>query len=107
MKLDETQKQQIEAWIREGLKLSEIQSRMASEWNLRMTYMEVRLLVDDLKLTPKDEERAKPPGIADGNHAGAGPAGDSAAQPGGDAAAGAGVSVTVDQLARPGAVVSG
>ena len=45
------------AWIAEGLKLAEIQNRIASELGVQMTYMDVRLLVDDLKLVPKDEER--------------------------------------------------
>ena len=45
----------------QGAKLSEIQTRLASEFGLKLTYMEVRFLVDDLKLTPKDPE---PPKVA-------------------------------------------
>src|SRR6266478_954863 len=56
MNLDDTQRKQVSQWIAEGLKLSEIQSRLASELGVRMTYMDVRLLVDDLKLTPQDIE---------------------------------------------------
>ena len=54
MNLDETQRQRVSAWILQGAKLSEIQNRLLSEFSIKMTYMEVRLLVDDLKLTPKD-----------------------------------------------------
>src|SRR5579871_5588355 len=61
MSLDETQRKKVTGWIAEGLKLSEIQNRLASELGVRMTYMDVRLLVDDLKLTPKDAEPPKPP----------------------------------------------
>jgi hypothetical protein len=76
-----------------------------------MTYMEVRLLVDDLKLTPKDVEPPKPsssPIAAAGSGAATPTAG---REPSGKAAPagqqGAGISVSVDQIARPGAIVSG
>src|SRR5947208_2764781 len=59
MNLDEAQRRQVGQWIEQGLKLSEIQDRLAAELGLRLTYMEVRLLVDDLKLTPKDVEPPK------------------------------------------------
>ena len=111
MNLDEAQRQRVTAWILEGAKLSEIQSRLAAEFGLRLTYMDVRLLVDDLKLTPKDPE--PPKGVA---QIGATPA-PGAPPPPADKktspapatpppAAGS-VSVTVDQLTRPGAIVSG
>jgi len=61
MNLDESQRQKVAAWIADGAKLSEIQTRLMSEFNLKLTYMEVRFLVDDLKLTPKDPE---PPKVA-------------------------------------------
>ncbi len=107
MKLDEAQRQKVAAWIAEGAKLSEIQNRLASEFGVKLTYMEARFLVDDLKLTPKDPEPPKAPeppaAPAQPVAAGAAPA---PAEP--SAAAGPGqVSVTVDQIARPGAIVSG
>ena len=61
MDLDESQRKKVAEWVAEGLKLSEIQNRLQSELGVRMTYMEVRLLVDDLKLTPKDVEIPKAP----------------------------------------------
>src|SRR5438270_5347827 len=60
MNLDDAQRQKAAEWIAQGLKLSEIQNRIASELGVKMTYMDVRLLVDDLKLTPKDQEKPKP-----------------------------------------------
>ena len=60
MNLDEAQRRKVAEWIAQGLKLSDIQNRLAADLGMRMTYMEVRLLVDDLKLVPKDVEPAKP-----------------------------------------------
>ena len=113
MNLDDAQKSRVAAWIKEGLKLSDIQKRLAEELHLHLTYMEVRLLVDDLKLVPKDIEPAKT--LEVGNKplgaAAAAPLGGKPIQPKSSkeqpAAMTAGVSVVVDQIARPGAVVSG
>lgn len=106
MNLDDTQKKKVGAWLAEGLKLSEIQNRLAAEFGLQLTYMDVRLLVDDLKLVPKDPE---PPTSATS----ASPLAAALPDPSGPAKTPeaepktGGVSVTVDQIARPGAVVSG
>ena len=56
MQLDENQKKTVTGWIEEGLDLSAIQSRLESEMDIPMTYMDVRFLVGDLELVPKDEE---------------------------------------------------
>jgi len=105
MNLDEAQRKKVAAWIAEGATISQIQSRLASEPGLKLTYMEVRFLVDDLKLTPKDPE---PPKVAAPVAEAAKPA-DKKNSPPPTMPPGArgGVSVTVDQLARPGAIVSG
>ena len=60
MNLDDVKRQKVTAWIEQGLKLSEIQSKLASELDVHLTYMEVRLLVDDLKLLPKDQPTPQP-----------------------------------------------
>jgi hypothetical protein len=115
MNLDEAQRKKVAAWVAEGLKLSEIQNRIVSELGIRMTYMDVRFLVDDLKLTPKDVERPKP---FAGTLTGAGappPAGTpslnqpaaAGLKPAEPPVGGGTVSVSVDQIARPGAVASG
>ncbi len=103
MNLDETQRKTVADWIEQGLKLFEIQKKLESDFGLRLTYLDARLLVDDLKLEPKTPQplaplpaavtAAKEPGLP-------------AAAPFGEPAAGK-VSVSVDQLARPGALVSG
>ncbi len=103
MNLTDEQRQRITAWILQGAKLSDIQTRLNQEFGLKMTYMETRFLVDDLKLTPKDPEPPKieKPPVPDPKK----PAEEKkeaaeAPKPGG-------VSLTVDQIARPGAIVSG
>jgi ribosomal protein S16 len=37
MNLDESQRKKVAAWIAEGAKLSDIQTRLASELNLKLT----------------------------------------------------------------------
>jgi hypothetical protein len=111
MNLDEAQRKRVADWITEGLKLSDIQNRLATELGVRLTYMEVRLLVDDLKLIPKDPEPAKPSeGLVQPTSTAAPdkPASKLAAtQPAQAQTAGGSVSVSVDQLTRPGAIISG
>ena len=71
MTLDDSQKQTVRQWIEEGLKVADIQVKLAEEFDITMTYMEVRFLVDDLGVIPKDpepevekEEPAPPPNDA-------------------------------------------
>jgi hypothetical protein len=74
-----------------------------------MTYMDVRLLVDDLKLTPKDIDPPKPivpvaPPAEPSSPPAPGLKVESAPAPAGTLG---GVTVAVDQVTRPGSVVSG
>ena len=118
MNLDDAQKRTVADWIALGQKLSEIQKRLGDELHIHLTYMEVRMLVDDLKLMPKDAERVKQvelsgksanpgstasiPETRRGVASGAAPGQDELLAPGA-----VNVSVKVDQLARPDALVSG
>ena len=123
MKLDEEQQRKVAGWVAEGLGLADIQKRLVSELGVSMTYMEVRFMVDDLKLVPKDTARPKEEKIlpAPTNRAeaqdsaeaappsasrGKSKASEDALAPAADKAA-RGVSVVVDTVARPGALVSG
>ena len=102
MNLDETKIKQVAAWIDEGLKIADIQKRMEAQWGLRQTYLEVRLLVDDLKLTPKDPAPPPPPPPS-----AAAPAAKAAdVLPPREAPAGK-VRITLDQITRADAMVSG
>ena len=124
MKLDEAQQRKVAEWVAQGLTLADIQKRLASELGVSLTYMEVRFIVDDLKLVPKDTARPKEEKVStlspptnraegqDGSGAAiASPRGKSPATGPATAAAaesaGRGVSVVVDTVARPGALVSG
>ena len=115
MNLDEAQRTKVAEWIAQGLKLADIQNRLISELHVTMTYMEVRMLVDDLKLMPKDPEPVKPaesalsasavPPAAGARPPAAGPG--AVVPPSAPPAGGQGkVTLSVDQLTRPGAVVS-
>jgi hypothetical protein len=94
MILTDDQKAAISKWIEAGASLSEIQKRLKEEFQISITYLEARLLADDLKLALKEPERpAEQPPLP-------------AAEPEKPALSGK-VSVTMDQITRPGAMVSG
>jgi hypothetical protein len=103
MNLTEEQRQRVTAWILQGAKLSEVQTRINQEFGLRLTYMETRFLVDDLKLTPKDPE---PPKVEKPSAPETKQPAEEKKSPAEDVKPGK-VSLTVDQIARPGAMVSG
>lgn len=114
MNLDENQKKQVARWLDEGLKLADVQKGLAQQFGLRLTYMEVKLLVAELDLKPKDPEPDQSATPALDSARGTPPAGpadvdDLDAFPEDEAQAGGpgGVKVTVDQIARPGAMISG
>ncbi len=121
MNLDEEQKSAVSGWIAEGRSVSEIQDLLRSELALAMTYMEVRFLVDDLGLQLKDAEpepdpEPEPGPAAEPEHetqasesvgepAGQAPPAEDDGVPGEEAEGS--VSLTVDKITRPGAIVSG
>jgi len=116
MNLDENQKQQVLKWLDDGLKLADVQRKLEQEFGQRLTYMEVKFLVSDLNAKPKDpapEAPVTPPAATPGA-AGAGAETDddfpgSGLPEAADLPANGpgGVRVAVDQLARPGAMISG
>jgi hypothetical protein len=111
--LTNEQKQKVTQWAAEGLSLSDIQKRITSELEISMTYMDVRLLVLDLKVAIKDKPAPQKPKPA------AKPAADSrlddeaddeqsiADDAAGAMGTGGNVSVTVDRIMKPGTIVSG
>ncbi len=113
MKLDDAQKKKVSEWIEQGLKLADIQKRIAEEFKLSLTYMDVRFLVDDLKLIPKEPTPpptpVQPPAAAPaaGAHAADEVVPEALPEPDALPAAAGKVTVTVDTLARPGAMISG
>lgn len=107
MQLTDDQKREVAAWISGGAKLSEVQQRLADTFGIRLTYMEARLLVDDLSLVPQEtkEPEAKPDDASADAPQGAEEAGELASDAPG--ATPGRVCVEVDNIMRPGALVSG
>lgn len=95
MQLTDEQKREVATWIASGAKLSEVQQRLAEAFGVRLTYMEARFLVDDLKLVPQEtkEPEVKPEAEAEPAEPEPVPTG--------------GVCVEVDSIMRPGSLVSG
>ncbi len=54
MSLTPEQKATVSAWIAAGDNLSTVQKKLREQFQISMTYMDVRFLVDDLNLTLKD-----------------------------------------------------
>jgi len=96
MQLNDEQKREVTRWIEGGAKLSEVQQRLGEEFGVRLTYMEARFLVDDLKLVPKEQVEEKKPDETAAEEVAPEP------QP-----AAGGVRVETDAIVRPGALVSG
>ena len=99
MELTDNQKSAVIAWVQAGRSVAEVQRSLLEEFKLSMTYMDVRFLIDDLDIAmvePEPEEAdaaaaAKP--VEEAELVDEGPIG--------------GVSVEVDAVMRPGALVSG
>ena len=115
--LTDDQKTAVAQWVGEGDGLSDIQKRLSDEFNLSMTYMDVRFLIIDLDLTLKEDEPPAPapePEPVSEPEPGAalepplGPTLEAAAAADAEPpAAGGSISVEVDRVVKPGAVVSG
>jgi hypothetical protein len=97
MSLSDSQKSTVSTWISEGKSLADVQRLLREEFSISMTYMEVNFLVDDLNIVIEEpepevsedaEDKVEEPEVLD------------ASQP-------AGVSVDVDAIPRPGALVNG
>lgn len=107
MELTAEQKTAVAQWVAAGESLGQIQRSLESEFGLKMTYMEVRFLIEDLELQFAQEEEPKAAETASADEKAAGAVED-LEDAGIDAQAAAGkVSVSVDKITRPGAVVSG
>lgn len=105
MELSVEQKTAVRRWAEEGCGLSEIQKRLNEEFGLSMTYMDVRFLLIDLDVAVHDKperEKATPKetGAPDGDFSQDAPGAE-------DGLVGSGVSVSLDRVVQPGALVSG
>ncbi len=107
MTLSDEQSAALTRWVESGDSLSDIQKMLREEFSVNLTYMETRFLVDDLRLTlksdPEPDPTPEPTPPADALPADALPP-DEILPPAGP---GGRVKVTLDQIARPDAVISG
>lgn len=97
--LTEDQIEAIRAWVAGGAQMAEVQKKLNEEFGFKVTYMDTRFLALDLGLefaTQEEPESDKPTEttlVGEGDVPEPGGAGE--------------VSATLDQVARPGAMVSG
>lgn len=102
--LTEDQISKIKAWAEEGDALADIQRKMNAEMEIKVTYLETRFMLEDLKIELKpepepeknedEEDETEGEILLDDTEATGGPEGDDA-------------SVAIDKVQRPGALVSG
>lgn len=97
MNISDEQRQEVIRWVEDGVSPGEVQKLLKEQFGLTLTYLDLRLLLDDLKVVPKEEPEPEPP------------AADTPAEPAAeDLPTGPGsVRVTLDQITRPSALVSG
>lgn len=96
MTLSNEQKQLVAEWVNSGIELKDLQNKIREEFDISLTYMDVRFLVDDLDLSLQDKpepETSEPQAPADILQD--------------DSASAGGVSMEVDKLTVPNAIISG
>lgn len=107
LQLSQDQAQAVLQWVEQGSSISEVQKKLGQEFGLTMTYMDVRLLLLELGAALKDAASRAPkapgedvqPPLSEDDDVMDGPA-DADASP-------CSVSVQLDRLMKPGAMVSG
>lgn len=101
--LTDDQVARIREWAEAGDGHPEIQKKLREEFDLRVTYLETRFLLEDLKIELKSAPEPEPekPAEAESDEA---DLDDADAEDEGGAG---GVTLTVDAVLRPGAIISG
>jgi hypothetical protein len=118
--LTQEQKEIVRQWVGGGMGLSEVQKGIGTEFGVTLTYLEARILMTELQVTPatvRTQETPALPPDASGRKTEppeeSGNAGDSAdaedweGGEGGEATPPQAVRVSVDDLVTPGTLVSG
>lgn len=98
--LSKDQVAKLHEWAAEGEQLADLQKRLKEEFSLNVTYMDMRFVALDLGvefISPVEDPKPEEPEVLLGEE-GAGPPPVIPVGP---------VSITVDQIATPGAMVSG
>jgi len=108
--LTEEQQQAVAGWVTEGLSLAQVQSSLAEQFNISLTYQDVHFLLDDLDLTPQNTPKEPAPVdvLTEDSLVASTPSKSTDEENDlGSPAAEAGLKVEVDQVVRPGYVISG
>ena len=113
MDLTTEQRRAVKQWVDEGANLSQVQTRIKAEFGVSLTFLDTRMLVQDLGAKLKDKPEPKKPappapaddGLPEEDDLGATDEPDAAPAP--DGMIGGKVSVTMDRVVRAGAVASG
>ncbi len=112
--LSEDQKQQLHQWAQEGLQLNDLQKKMKEEFQMNITYMDTRFMATDLALEIKNlEEKPKKEAepVPEETPESAPPAAEKGSYTEDDLELLppkiSNVTVTIDEIVRPGALVSG
>lgn len=98
MDLTDEQKSVVSQWVSEGESIAKIQNLLKEHFDLGLTYMDVRFLVDDLGVVYKDSNES----LEDEDNAESKK--EDSTEENSDPA---GVTVDVDAVIRPGSLVSG
>ena len=56
MILSDTQKSTVAEWVQDGCSLADVQRLLREDFNISLTYMDVRFLVDDLDVSMPEPE---------------------------------------------------
>ena len=102
MELSDAQKFAVTQWIQEGCSLADVQRSLREDFEISITYMDVRFLVDDLDIAVVEEE-SDAPEVEPGEDATTEPAEAELVDEGGNGE----VTVDVDAIPRPGSLVNG
>ena len=100
MELTDAQKASVTQWIQEGRSLADVQRSLREDFEISMTYMDVRFLVDDLDIAMVEDEPEAGEDAAEAETETTEP---ELVDEGGNGS----VLVDVDAIMRPGALVSG
>ena len=105
MELSDAQKVAVTQWIQKGRSLADVQRSLREDFEISITYMDVRFLVDDLDIAVVEEESeaSEAPEVEAGKDATTEPAEAELVDEGGNGA----VTVDVDAIPRPGSLVNG
>ncbi len=105
MSLTDSQKKTVSDWIDQGKTLAEVQRLLQQEFSLPMTYLDVRFLIDDLDI---ELEKAQPVELEEAQPEDSGESSEKVEEPEVvDEVVSHSVSMEVDAVTPPGALLSG